>query len=107
MLWAFLWAENLPLLHYTGIMENTRTHVILPGELLAAIDGLVGKRGRSSFLAEAAWHEIKRQRLLKLLQRSEPIWKPEDHPELQEGAAAWVERMRSEDQTRDRERTEP
>lgn len=82
-----------------------RTHVVLPGELVDAIDHLVGKRGRSSFLKQAAWEEVKRQRLLKLLENSEPIWKAEDHPELKEGAAAWVEGMRAEDEKLDRRRS--
>src|ERR1022692_4882089 len=46
-------------------MPNMRTHVVLPGDLVAAIDHLVGKRGRSSFLKQAAWEEVKRQRLLR------------------------------------------
>jgi len=86
-------------------MPNMRTHVVLPGDLVAAIDHLVGKRGRSSFLKQAAWEEVKRQRLLRLLENPEPIWKVEDHPELKDGAAAWVERMRAEDERRDRRRT--
>lgn len=81
-----------------------RTHVVLPGDLVAAIDRLVGKRGRSSFLKQAAWEEVKRQSLLRLLENAEPIWKTEDHPELEDGAAAWVERMRTEDEWLDRQR---
>ncbi len=73
-------------------MKNIRTHVALPEDLVAAIDSLVGKRGRSSFLADAAWREVKRRRLLQLLQQPDPIWKPQDHPELQDGGAAWVDR---------------
>jgi metal-responsive CopG/Arc/MetJ family transcriptional regulator len=49
-------------------MASMRTHVVLPGDLVVAIDKLVGKRGRSSFLTQAAWEQIKRQRLLKLLE---------------------------------------
>ncbi len=81
-----------------------RTHVVLPGDLVAAIDHLVGKRGRSSFLKQAAWEEVKRQRLLRLLESPEPIWKIEDHPELKDGASAWVEKMRAEDERLDRRR---
>lgn len=74
------------------------THVVLPGDLVAAIGDLVGKRGRSSFLEQAAWEEVKRQRLLRLLENPEPIWKVADHPELKDGAAAWVDKMRAEDE---------
>lgn len=85
-------------------MASMRTHVVLPEDLTAAIDALVGKRGRSAFLARAAWQEVKRQTLLKLLERPEPIWKPADHPELRRGAAAWVARMRADDLKRERKR---
>ena len=77
-------------------MAIMRTHVVLPGDLVVAIDRLVGRRGRSSFLKQAAWEEVKRQRLLKLLESEEPFWKPADHPELKRGAKAWVEKMRAE-----------
>ena len=43
-------------------------------------------------------NETKRQRLLGLLKRKEPIWKDEDHPELKDGAAAWVRKMRVENE---------
>jgi hypothetical protein len=50
--------------------------------------------------ADLASLEIKRQRLLELFKRKEPIWKDEDHPELKHGAAAWVRKMRAENEAR-------
>jgi molybdopterin synthase catalytic subunit len=44
--------------------------------------------------------EIKRQRLLELFKSEQPIWKDEDHPELKDGAAEWVRKMRSESEAR-------
>jgi hypothetical protein len=44
--------------------------------------------------------DTKRQRLLELFKRKEPIWKDEDHPELKDGAAAWIRKMRSESEAR-------
>jgi len=79
-------------------MATIRTHVIFPSEVLRAIDSLVGKRGRSAFLTEVARQEIKRRRILKFLERKEPAWKIENHPELKEGAAAWVSKMRREEE---------
>ncbi len=76
-------------------MSSTKkAHVVLPPDLVREIDKIVGSRGRSAFLAELARREIKRQRLLQLFKRKEPIWKDEDHPELKDGAAAWVRKMR-------------
>jgi len=44
--------------------------------------------------------ETKRQELLELFKVKEPIWKDEDHPELKDGAAAWVRKMREADEAR-------
>jgi molybdopterin synthase catalytic subunit len=44
--------------------------------------------------------ETKRQELLELFKRKEPIWKDEDHPELKDGAAAWVRKTREADEAR-------
>jgi hypothetical protein len=79
-------------------MATSRTHVILPSEVLREIDALVGKRGRSTFLAEIARQEVRRRRLLAFLDRREPAWKSKDHPELKKGAAAWVSKMRREEE---------
>lgn len=40
-----------------------RTTISLPDALMSEIDGLVGPRGRSGFLARAARNELKRERL--------------------------------------------
>ena len=79
-------------------MAHYRTHVILPESLLEEIDALVGRRKRSAFLAEVADREVRRRRLLALLDRDTPAWNPDGHPEIDEagGAAAWVAKMRRE-----------
>jgi hypothetical protein len=58
------------------------------------IDEIAGSRGRSAFLLDLARREIKRRRLFRIFERDEPIWRDEDHPELQAGAAEWVRQMR-------------
>ena len=82
----------------------TRTHVILPDDVVAAIDELVGQRGRSSFLAEAAREAIKRRRLKLFLTSDEAAWKSADHPELAQGAGAYVRAMRQEGEESDSKR---
>lgn len=79
-------------------MATTRTHVILPEQVIKEIDALVGKRGRSAFLAEVANKEIKRLKLLALLSDPNPVWKSQDHPELKDGAAVWIRESRREDE---------
>jgi hypothetical protein len=70
--------------------------VILPVEVVADVDKLVGKRGRSAFLAEVARDEIQRRQQRSALRDAMGAWKDEDHPELKDGAAAWVCQMRAE-----------
>jgi len=78
-------------------MSTVRTHIVMPAKLAKEIDELVGPRGRSAFLVENAEREVKRRRLLALLESDEPIWRDEDHPDIAEhGAAAWVHNLRRE-----------
>lgn len=79
---------------------NQRTHVVIPQELVAQIDTLVGKRGRSRFLVAAASRELKRLRQMKALKRAAGSWKSKDHPDLKTGAAEWVRTLRRQDAKR-------
>lgn len=58
-------------------MQRKRAHVILPEELLAEVDRLVGERGRSAFLAEIIQREIQRRNLLTALRDARGSWKTE------------------------------
>jgi hypothetical protein len=77
---------------------RTRTHVVLPAELVAQIDELVGARGRSRFIAEAAEQRLQRERQRRALEIGFGAWKDEDHPELNgpDGTVGWVRRLREE-----------
>lgn len=81
-------------------MRRKRAHVILPEDLLAEVDRLVGERGRSAFLAEVVQREIQRRKLLAALREAKGSWKTENHPELAEGSEAFVERLRQENDER-------
>jgi hypothetical protein len=74
-----------------------RAHVVLPVDVVTAIDKLVGKRGRSAFLTELAQREIKLRRQREVLRETAGAWKDENHPELAQGAAAWVRQIRALD----------
>src|SRR5258708_19766933 len=81
-------------------MNTKRTHIVIPADLAGEIDKLVGRRGRSGFLAEAARKELKRLRMLKTLEKASGSWKDKDHPELKKGAARGVEDLRREAERR-------
>jgi hypothetical protein len=81
-------------------MGQARIHIVIPENLAREIDRVVGKRGRSKFLTQAAEQELKRLRMLQALQRAAGSWKDKDHPELRGGAARWVAKLRKLDERR-------
>jgi hypothetical protein len=81
-------------------MNAKRTHVVLSDRLVKDIDTLVGSRQRSSFISQAAEKELMRLRQLKALESAAGSWKDKDHPELKQGAAKWVDKLRRQDEKR-------
>ena len=75
-------------------------HVVIPQELVSQIDSLVGQRGRSRFLVDAASRELKRLRQIKALKRAAGSWKSMGRVELEAGAAEWVRALRKQDEKR-------
>ena len=88
-------------------MIRKRTLIQMPPELVVEIDRLVGPRKRSAFLVELATREIRRRRVLKALEDTEPIWRDEDHPELGGDSDAWVRSMRMQSEARVTQSQEP
>jgi Arc/MetJ-type ribon-helix-helix transcriptional regulator len=81
-------------------MNPKRTHVVLSEQLVKDIDMLVGSRQRSSFLTQAAQRELMRLRQIKALGEAAGAWKDKDHPELKQGAAKWVKKLRRQSEGR-------
>jgi Arc/MetJ-type ribon-helix-helix transcriptional regulator len=81
-------------------IRTRRVYVALPEDLVHEIDSLVGSRGRGNFLVETAREAIRRHKLLQFLNSKEPVWKDADHPELSGGSAAWVHKIRRENEKR-------
>jgi hypothetical protein len=79
--------------------------VVLSEQLVRDIDTLVGSRQRSSFLTEAAEKELMRRRQIAALKAAAGAWKDKDHPELKQGSAAWVQKLRQETERRFRRET--
>ena len=77
-------------------MASQRKNLVLPQNLVEEIDAMVGTRGRNAFLVESAQAELRRRRLLAFLEKKEPAWRDEDHPELAAGSNAWVKSLRNE-----------
>jgi metal-responsive CopG/Arc/MetJ family transcriptional regulator len=77
-------------------MNTKRTHIVIAQQLVAEIDAIVGKRGRSAFLTQAAERELMRLRQIRALESAAGSWKDKDHPELKQGVAKWVKTLRQE-----------
>jgi hypothetical protein len=81
-------------------MSTRRTHIVIPEPLVSEIDRLVGKRGRSEFLTQAAEKELRRLQQIKALEGAGGSWRDKDHPELKVGASHWVRALRKESERR-------
>ncbi len=79
----------------------TRAHVVLPDELLAELDEVVGPRGRSEYIAEALREKLLRERQHRALIASAGILADEDIPEWEtsEAVIEWVSRGRRDDRS--------
>ena len=69
---------------------NVRTNLMLPQELVAAIDEVAGPRGRSHYVAEVLARQIRRDQWYAAAKATAGAWK--DHPlfPTDESVVAWV-----------------
>jgi len=81
-------------------MQRIRTHIVLPADLLAQVDLLVGERGRSAFVSDLVRREVESRSLLAALREAKGCWKTENHPELGAGSDAFVDNLRAENESR-------
>lgn len=85
------------------VTTETRTHVIMPTDLVRKIDARVGHRQRSKFIVSLAEREIARLELLEAATVAAGSLKGADVPpewETSESAAQWVHDLRQEDLAR-------
>jgi hypothetical protein len=73
-----------------------RIHAVIPEDLVAEIDALVGERRRSRFIAEVVAEELRRRRLKAALAKMDGALADVDIPgwETPEAARAWVNAIR-------------
>lgn len=73
--------------------------VPFPPDVIEAVEEIAPGADRTAFLVDLTRQEIRRLRLLKILNQPEPIWKPEDHPDIDD-SGSWVRQMRHESELR-------
>jgi metal-responsive CopG/Arc/MetJ family transcriptional regulator len=76
-----------------------RTHVVLADEVMSAVDNVVGERGRSRFLEDAAREKLDRLELEAALRETAGTLDRGKHPE-------WRDRASTRQWVRDARRTE-
>ena len=76
-----------------------RTNLMLPPELVAAVDRIAGPRNRSRYVAEAVQARLRRDHLKEVWDLSFGILKAEDHPEwaTADQVVDWVRELRADD----------
>jgi hypothetical protein len=78
-----------------------RTHIVLPDDLVAEIDTIVGPRKRSLFIEEAVRAKLQRERLRRAMEavKNGPGLDPEKYPywSTPQKTSEWVHNMRVED----------
>ena len=75
---------------------KVRTHVVLPRELVQAVDELVGRRGRSRFLREALEEKLACLRLIRAAEKAAGSLADTNIPgwETSESTVEWVRALR-------------
>jgi hypothetical protein len=68
--------------------------VPIPARIAAGIDKIAGHRKRTAFVVEVLEREMRRREQLEALEQAAGAWADANHPELTNGADAWVREMR-------------
>lgn len=75
-----------------------RTHVVLPEDIVKAVDALTGKGKRSRFIEDAVREKLRREALLSALEETAGMLSADEHPEwaTREKVASWVRESRQQ-----------
>jgi hypothetical protein len=76
-------------------MQNV---IKIPAELAHELDLLAQAehKRRTPYVVDVLWRDVRRNKQRQALKLSSGAWNPADHPELAQGGAAYVEKIRSE-----------
>ena len=74
----------------------TRTHIVLPQEMIEEIDRIAGKRRRSEFIEDAIRAKLVNARQREALRQAAGILKSKDYPDWStpEKTSEWVRKQR-------------
>jgi hypothetical protein len=77
-------------------MRNAQSIIKIPETLATELDKLAGHKRRSAYATDVLWRDVRRNKQREALKLSKGAWKLEDHPELAQGGAAYIEQIRAE-----------
>ena len=77
-------------------MVQTQTVIKIPTDLATELDRIAGTGRRSAYAVDVLWRVIRQAKQREALAASSGSWKSQDHPELANGGAAYVEKIRAE-----------
>lgn len=82
--------------------KTHRTNVVIPADLVAEVDRLVGPRRRSAFLSQAAAEKVHQLKLVAAAHAAAGALAAVDIPgwETPDAASAWVRGLRAADEER-------
>ncbi|MDP8981961.1 MAG: hypothetical protein M3O35_15365 [Acidobacteriota bacterium] len=69
-------------------------------QMVKDIDTVVGSCQPTSFITKGAERELMRLRQIAALKAAAGAWRDKDHPELKQGSAKWVRKLRQESEQR-------
>jgi len=76
---------------------SVRTNLLLPADLVEALDRVAGPRGRSRYVADAVRERLRRDERQAAIRSAAGIWR--DHPlfPTSESVVEWVRALRAEE----------
>lgn len=77
-------------------MRHVQSVIKIPEKLATELDKLAGHKKRSAYAIDVLWRDVRRNQQREALKLSKGAWRAEDHPELAQGGAAYVDQIRSE-----------
>jgi hypothetical protein len=77
-------------------MPHGQSIIKIPDGLANELDKLAGHKKRSAYAIDVLWRDVRRNKQREALKLSRGAWKAQDHPELAQGGAVYVDQIRSE-----------
>ena len=83
------------------VRMSMRTNLLLPDDVVAALDRVAGPRGRSRYVAEAVRERVRREERQALVGEIAGAWRDNPLFPTSDAVYQWVRELRSQDRERD------